>query len=211
MLPLSREKARIFRITHVDNLPWILEHGVACRSSGAFDPGHRNIGDPELIAKRTTRDVPIAPGGTLSDYVPFYFTSRSPMLLNVKTGRNVPTVPMRDIMILVSSLPHVASHGIPFVFTDRHAYLAAARFSADLADLDRIDWEILRGSDFQYDVNDPGKMDRYQAEALIHDRVPVAALMGIVCHDDVRRERIAALVTEAGYTIPVVAQPRYYF
>jgi hypothetical protein len=211
MLPLSRDKARVFRITHADNVPWILEHGLACRSSGSFDPEYRNIGNPELIEKRTAREVPIAPGGTLSDYVPFYFTPRSPMLLNIKTGRNVPAVPMRDIIILVTSLPHLARLALPFVFTDRHAYLVAARFSSDLAELDRIDWEILRRSDFQYDENDPGKMDRYQAEALVYQRVPVAALAGMICYDEAQQTHLEALVRHAGHATPIVARPEYYF
>ena len=44
------------------------------------------IGNPDLIDKRTHRIVPAPPGGTLSDYVPFYFTLYSPMLYNIKTG-----------------------------------------------------------------------------------------------------------------------------
>ena len=133
MPTFTQDKARIFRITHIDNVPWILAHGLACRSSGLFDPHYRNIGNPELIEKRTAREVPIPPGGTLSDYVPFYFTSRSPMLLNIKTGRNVPAVPMRDIVVLVTTLPHLEAQGISFVFTDQHAYLVAAHFSSDLS------------------------------------------------------------------------------
>lgn len=211
MLPLSPERARIFRITHVENVPWILEHGLTCRSAGVFDPEYRNIGDPELIEKRTAREVPVAPGGTLSDYVPFYFTSRSPMLLNIRTGRNVPAVPMRDIVILVTSLPGLVEQGIPFVFTDQHAYLRAARFYTSLSDLGKVDWEILKRSDFQYDPNDPGKMDRYQAEALVHRHVPVAALGGIICHGEAQRARLQPLLAKAGHATQVVARPEYYF
>lgn len=210
MAAISRDKARIFRITHHDNLPWLLRHGVTCRASGDFDPHYRNIGNTELIDKRAARVVPIPPEGTLSDYVPFYFTSRTPMLLNIKTGRNVSAVPMQDLVVLVSSLPLLVSRNIPFVFTDRHAYLVTARFSSDIADLDRIDWDILRRSDFRYDPNDLGKMDRYQAEALVHQRLPVDALTGIICHDAARQVRLEALVRAAGHSMPVVARPDYY-
>lgn len=211
MPTFSEDRARIFRITHIDNIPWILAHGLACRSSGRFDPHYRNIGDLELIEKRTAREVPVPPGGTLSEYVPFYFTSRSPMLLNIKTGRNVPAVPMRDIVVLVTSLPHLAALGIPFVFTDRHAYLVAARFSSGLAELNRIDWDILTRSDFAYDENDPGKMDRYQAEALIHRRVPIKALTGMICYDEAQRSHLQTLIEQAGQATPVAVRPGYYF
>lgn len=210
MLPITRENARIFRITHIDNIAWTLAHGLHCRSSNHYDPAYRNIGNPELIERRTARQVPIAPGGTLSDYVPFYFTSRSPMLLNIRTGRNVPELPMRDIVVLVSSLPRVKSQGIPFVFTDRHAYLVAARFSSELAELDRIDWDLLQRSDFKYDPNDPEKMDRYQAEALIHRHLPVEAIVGIICHGSAQVSHVKDLVRQAGHATRVVAKPEYY-
>jgi hypothetical protein len=211
MLPLSRDKAKIFRITHADNIPWLLEHGIVCRASAVYDPNYRNIGNPELIEKRTARIVPIPPGGTLNDYVPFYFTSRSPMLLNIKTGHNVPAVPMRDIVILATSLPRLASQGIPFVYTDRHAYLVTARFSSDLGDLDWIDWKNLRESNFSHDPDDGGKMERYQAEALIHRHLPVEALAGMICYETAQQLRLQHLVAQSGHAMKVVAWSDYYF
>lgn len=133
------------------------------------------------------------------------------MLLNIKTGRNVPAVPMRDIVILATSLPRLVSQEIPFVYTDRHAYLIAARFSSDLRDLAWIDWKILRESDFRHDPNDGGKMERYQAEALVHHRVPVEALAGMICYDTARQLHLESLVAQAGHATAVVARPDYYF
>src|SRR5262245_11761597 len=102
---LTPEKALIFRITHIANVPWILDHGLHCRSSANQDPTFHEIGNPDLIDKRTRRIVPVRPGGSLSDYVPFYFTPATPMLLNIKTGYNgVPRTAMADIAILVSSV-----------------------------------------------------------------------------------------------------------
>lgn len=85
---LNREKALIFRIVHRDNVAAVLADGCQCRSSAKCGPGYVEIGNPELIAKRMSREVPCGPGGTLSDYVPFYFTPFSPMLYNIKTGFN---------------------------------------------------------------------------------------------------------------------------
>ena len=211
ILPLTREKALIFRIAHIDNVPWTLENGMHCRSSGNFDPNYRNIGNLDLIAKRSSRCVPIPPYGTLDDYVPFYFTSRSPMLLNIKSGWNVPAVPMQDIVIFATSLHRLKADGVHFVFSDRHAYLAAARFSSDSRDLDRIDWTILANSDFKADPNDPGKKERYQAEALIHRHLPMNAIAGIICHGPAQQAKVEQRVAQAGHTIQVIAKPQYFF
>lgn len=68
---LTPEKALIFRITHRDNVPWILDNGLHCQSSEILDPGFVGIGNPELISLRPHRHVDISPGGTLADYIPF--------------------------------------------------------------------------------------------------------------------------------------------
>lgn len=211
MTDLTPERALIFRITHVDNVPWLLRHGMHCRSSNVYDPGFRQIGNPDLIDKRRRWPVPVSPGGTLGDYVPFYFTSRTPMLANIKSGYNgVPRTPMRDIAILVASLHDLAEQGVSFLITDRHALLTAARFSGDLAHLDRIDWGILQRSDFRRDPNDPGKVERYQAEALVHQHLPANRLRGIISYDGVQNVHLSGLIRAAGLATRVVTRPQSF-
>jgi hypothetical protein len=84
---LNAEKRLIWRIVHRDNIPWILDNGLNCANSGVLAPNWVDIGNKELIDRRSQRHVPIAPGGTLSDFVPFYFTPFSPMMYNIYTGR----------------------------------------------------------------------------------------------------------------------------
>ena len=211
MLPFTAENGYIFRIVHVDNVAGVLEHGLCSRSSAPKDQSYRNIGNLDLISKRSSRVVPVQPNGTLSEYVPFYFTSRSPMLYNIKTGRNVSAIPMEEVVIFGTSVYKVAEAGIPVVITDRHAYLATARFSNSFDDLAWIDWDILQRSDFAYDVNDIGKMDRYQAEALVYERLPVNVIGGILTYSESQRNRIVALAETMGVNVNVTANPRYFF
>jgi hypothetical protein len=211
MLPISKEKAFIFRICHIDNVPWICENGMHCRSSRRFDPNYRNIGNVDLIAKRAEKFVPITPGGSFNDYIPFYFTSRSPMLLNISTGWNVPKLPMRDIVIFVTSLHKLSATGVDFVFSDRHAYMATARFSSDLAHLDRIDWSILTNSDFKNTPKYPDKKERYQSEALVHRELQMSTIAGIICYSDQAQTKVAEQVEASGYSTKVVTKPQYFF
>lgn len=46
---LTPEKALIFRITHKDNVPWILDHGLHCHSSAVCDSQFVSIGSREII------------------------------------------------------------------------------------------------------------------------------------------------------------------
>ena len=209
---LNAGKALIFRIVHRDNLPWILDHGLHCRNAKKGDPHYVNIGNPDLIDKRARREVAIAPFGNLSDYVPFYFTPYSPMLYNIHTGyggiiqrRN------EEILIFVSSLHRLRELGHPFLFTNRHAYLQQAEFFDDPARLDRVDWRLLNSRNFKRDPDDPDKFARYEAEALVHRHVPLDALLGLVCYNNVTKERIDRLLAERGVDLNVKVLPQWYF
>jgi len=208
---LNPEKALIWRIVHRDNLPWILDNGLHCANSDVQSPQYVNIGNPDLIDKRRTRHVPIAPGGVLADYVPFYFTPFSVMMKNIHSGRSVQQRSNDEIVILVSSLYRVEQMGFPFVYTTAHAYPDWTNYYSDLANLDQIDWSIIQRRDFKREPDDPRKMERYQAEALIHNHLPITGLLGIMCYTDAMKVRIEQDVAARGLTLPVHARPGWYF
>ena len=205
---LNPEKALIFRIVHKDNIEKVLQKG--CRSASAVKSGadYVEIGNQELIEKRSQRVVPCGPGGMLSDYVPFYFTPYSPMLFNIKTGYGVPQKPLKDILILCTSLRLLRKRKIDFVFSDRHAYLKTARFSDDLDDLDRIIWPVLQVRDFRKDDSD--KFEKYQAEALIHEHLSVDALMGIACYNVSTRDAVQAMADKHGVDVKGFSKNSWY-
>ena len=209
---LRPDKALIFRITHRENVPWILDNGVHCSNSTIHDPHYVQIGNPELIERRRTRHVPVPPHGTLEDYAAFYFTPYSPMLYNIKTGYGgISRRENSEIVILVSSLHELTGHGVSFAFTDRHAYLQTARFFNDLRDLDQVDFPLLQRRDFKRDSDDPGKFERYQAEALVHGNLPVVAIQGIGCHENAVRDEIAVDAKKRGLSLRVLTKPSWYF
>lgn len=209
---LNPDKALIFRITHRDNLAWILANGLHCANSGVHDPNFVAIGNRDLINRRAARALPAPFEGTLSDYVPFYFTPFSPMLYNIKTGwGGIQTRANPEIVILISSLRKLRADGVPFVFSDRHAYLRTAQFYDDLDRLDQIDWDSLQARDFKKDPNNPAKFERYEAEALVRTHVPVGALLGVTCYDPETQDRITQAAEEAGVTLKTVVRPGWYF
>lgn len=209
---LNPEKALIWRIIHRDNLPWILDNGLHCGNSAVKSPNWVNIGNPELIDRRSHHPVPLAPGGYLNDYVPFYFTPFSPMLLNIKTGRGgITQRSNEEIVIMVSTLRFVAEQGLCYLFTNSHAYYKWARFYSGLEDLDKIDWPLLQARNFSRDPDDPAKIERYQAEALIHNHLPVAGLIGIICYTDRVKQSIEREVQRRQLNLPVYARTGWYF
>ena len=208
---LTEERALIFRISHRDNASWVIANGMHCRNSRTSDPNFVSIGNPDLIDRRHHRAVPCPPFGTLSDYVPFYFTPFTPMLLNIKTGfSGIRKRPIDEIVIFVARLRSLHAKGVPFIFTDRHAALATAQFSSDLAMLNRIDWEIIRNRDFKRDPEDPGKVERYQAEALVHRHLPMKSVAGIVCYNDAVKATMQREAEAQGHALQVISKPGWF-
>lgn len=92
-------------------------------------------------------EVPVGRGGTLHDYVPFYFCPRPPMLYAIgypKPGEMKYTDGQRKIIHLVAVAEEVAQRrDLDFIFTDRHAVKAYARFFEDLRYLNELTWEAI--------------------------------------------------------------------
>lgn len=208
---LNPDKARIFRIVHRDNLPWILCNGLHCKNAATQDPRYVVIGNAELIDRRSHRAVPIAPGGVLTDYVPFCFTPFSPMLYNIHTGRGgVARRANEEICILVCSVHKMRDLSLDFVFTDRHAYSSLARYFNDVQHLGEIDWPLLQARNFRRNPDDPEQIERYQAEALVHRHMPVAGLMGIICSTQSVKAVLDAQIRDQGLQLEVRDMPQWY-
>ncbi len=202
----------IYRITHYRNVPWILDHGIHCRTSPEQDPNFVSIGNKDLIDRRNTRAVAIAPGGFLNDYVPFYFAPHSMMLLNIHTGRvEGVKAKQEDIVFLVSSVEKLAEQKVQFIFTDGHAVPWNTEYFTDPADIEKLAWEMILSRDFKKRLDDPDRQRRYQAECLVHRHVPLTALLGIACKDQTRADFLQQAVTERGGTVRMVRKPQWYF
>ena len=72
-------------------------------------------------------------------------------------------------------------------------------------------WESWQQRDFRHDLNDPGKIERYQAEALIHRHLPVERIEALVCSREQERARVAEMVQNSGEQIGVVCRKDWFF
>lgn len=209
---LNPEKALIWRIIHRDNFAWVLEHGLHAGNSPVKAKNWVHIGSPELTEKRASKPVTIGKGGMLNDYVPFYFTPFSPMLLNIRSGRGGTTKRANEeILILVSSMHKIAELGLSFAFTDAHAYYSWSNFYNNLNDLKHIDWDIIQRRDFKRDNDDLHKFERYQAEALVYMHCPLEALVGVVCYSEATEKHIQQLLEEQDVRLQTTVRPNWYF
>ena len=137
----------IFHITHIRNLPNIIrdgglwcDHIVSERNLAHVSIAHQHVKD-----RRSAKHVPCSAGGTLADYVPFYFAPRSPMLYAIAQGYVQGYVDgQKPILHLVASVEAVQASNLSFAFTDGHAEMDISRFFVDLDDINQIDWKIMK-------------------------------------------------------------------
>jgi len=104
-----RENIYLYRITHIDNLDYILNTGkITCPNHPQANPGYINIGDTTLIRSRNAREINVEPNGNFSDYIAFYFGARSPMLYNIQKGfQGVTKRNPENIVYLVSTFDEI--------------------------------------------------------------------------------------------------------
>lgn len=205
----------IYRITHHQNLEHILRDGLLITKRSASQNQHFvSIGDKILIQARNETIVPVPPGGVLSDYVPFYFGLRSPMLYQIHNGfEGVQKINQREIVYLVSSLNRLQEIGKPFAFTDGHARHQLTRFFNDIKDLDQLDWSVINSNYWANDENDADRKRKKQAECLVYGDLPLSCIQYILVYDEAMKAYIQHLFdTFANQSIQIrVSADKAYF
>ncbi|HYP02287.1 MAG TPA: DUF4433 domain-containing protein [Pyrinomonadaceae bacterium] len=204
----------IYHITHIRNLPSILEHGCLWCDTERLARGLNTVGiaHQHIKDRRARRPVPVSQRGTLADYVPFHFAPRSPMLYSIYRG-NVEgyTEGQRPVLHLVSTAEQVVRSDLPFAFTNGHAEMATSHFYEDLTDLNNVDWTIMQATYWKDTPDDGTRKWRRQAEFLVHNRFPVSLIGEIGVISSQRAEEVKQILAAAGSEIQVAVRPNWYY
>lgn len=200
--------------THVEHLSTVVEHGLMS-DAGVHDAAMLSVevGNLGIKDQRRHRAVPVQPPGAVSDFVPFYFGPRSPMMYAIAQG-NVPSYQggTSRLIYLVTTLDRLHELGYGPILTDRNAALEYAAYRefdpSDPIDDGFIDWELMEArywNDF-----DDGR-ERRMAECLVRDMVPWEAFIGVVAQNDVVAQEAKLIAAGLGVEIDVRVRPQWYF
>lgn len=207
---INSKQAFIFRITHIENLPFILKQGLHCRNCEPQDPNFAPIGSGDIISKRDRFQVPIAPKGVLSDYVPFYFAPRSPMLYKAYVNNDRPP-PQREIVYLVSKAQIIADSSLQYVFTDGHAIMGFTAYFNQLQYLENIDWQTMRLKYWRDTPDDNDRRRKRMAEFLVYNQVPIECVKMIGVYDESMKNQVENLIQEHQRNIIVKVSRPWFF
>lgn len=196
-------------MTHIENIPHVLQYGITHRNSQSANSNFVPIGDNSLINRRNTH---ILNNGTvLGDYIPFYFGTRSPMLYVIQRGFNgvIKTNP-ENIIYCVTSIAKIIDSEINFMFTDGHAIdsFSTEYSKAQIENIDNIlDYNAINANVW-IDENDLDKKRRKEAELLLSQDLPTNYILGYICYN----ERAKSKLLEYGINEnKIVVKPNCYF
>jgi hypothetical protein len=212
---LNKDRKYCYRITHIQNLPLILENGIVNKNHRDADGNYIEIGNPEIIDVRSTTPVRIDGYGMIGDYVPFYFTPKSMMLFNIITGYRAPVVPKRrqnEILVircLITDLTKLTK----WFFTDGQANIkdGSVKHYNNLSYLHEIDWESIQQSNFSKNDGDYDRPRRYQAEFLVNSKVPLKFIESLNVYNQNAADYVNEVLNENNINLAVNIQPQYFF
>ncbi len=159
-------------------------------------------------------EISCGPGGTIHDYVPFYFGYLSPMMLNLKTGR----VPGYDeghepLIYLVSTAQKVRDSGAGFVFSNGHGLATFTDWFDDLTRLDQVDWDMVYQRYWADTLVDMDRQRRKQAEFLVYRLCDWTLIEEIGVLDQAMKQQVEGILAKypAKLHRPVVVRSEWYY
>jgi hypothetical protein len=187
----------LYRIIHIDNLPQLLIRGALHAPNFTPNDGlfYRPIHSVAVQANRHQKAIPCGPGGTIHDYLPFYFGPLSVMLLNLKTGRvHGYNEGQEPLIYLVTSAQQIQQNQYGFVFSDGHGLASFTDWYDALAHLDKVDWGIVKERYWRDTEEDGDRMRRKQAEFLVWQSLDWAMIAGIAALNDNTAQRVQQIL-----------------
>lgn len=155
-------------ITHLDNLPSILQRGILCHDQAArFKP--RSVASQDVQDRRARRRVPR--GRRLHEYANLYFTARNPMMYVLRDQH-------ADLVVLRISLDILDIPGT--VLADGNAASSPTAFYPSPSGLANLDGDAIFAADWtDQDILEYWYKKRVKcAEALVPSQVPPEFITG---------------------------------
>ncbi len=209
-IPDEHKNRYIYQFTHLNNLLRILEHGLLSYNEKARRGiSHVSIASKSIQDRRALMDVTTGPGGVVHDYVPFYFCSRSPMLLSVVNAKNVD-----QLYLLYLGVPIHLLNSSNVVFTNASANTALPpTFYSDPSDLKNLDWANIDSKKW----GSPSDKEHHarMAEALVHKRLEVSEIDHIIVWNAMVKKKVERIYAKAHMDPPAIHlegyNGRYYY
>jgi len=144
--------------------------------------------------------------------ITFHFAPRSPMLYTINRGNIASYVEgQTPILHLVASAEATQAAGYALAFTDGHGTVEITQSFDDLADLNRLDWNVMQARQWADTDIDNDRKRRRQAEFLVYNFSPWLLIDEI---EVIRREvkiQVEQILQNMEHKPSVVVRPNWYY
>lgn len=199
-IPKECQNRYVYHFTHIANIFSIVEQGgmLSTNEKNQLGINHYSIANPNIQNRRSTMPVPVGPGGVVHDYVPFYFTTVNPMLLNILFSK---TVDQPFICFIAVPIEKLSEKSVVFTNASANTVIPPT-FYEDPADLNQLDWAQIdsRGWKKQPDAERHARM----AEALVYRKVPLDWIDSYIVFDDLGKQEILRCYRAAELRAPKI-------
>lgn len=209
--------AKIYHITHVENLARIVARGeLLCDRRIVEEGGPAQVIGMSEIKRRRIEELLVTcyPDTKVGDYVPFYFCPRSVMLYVIHRA-NHPELTYRGgqgpIVHLEADLRAAIcwadDNAGRWVFSLSNAGARYSEFRSGAEDLEQLDWAAIAAIDFR----PPEIKERKQAEFLLHNTFPLELVERVGVHSDLVRAQARAALAALASPPQVEVRRDWYF
>lgn len=201
-MPIQYAGRYVYHFTHIDNLSGLIENGFLATNHPKLPARHRSIAASGIQQRRAKMQVPCGPGGCVHDYVPLYFGSCSPMLLNVLHTKNID---QWDILYFEFPIELVTRPDSVFTLASANTG-NPPQFYSDPVHLDQLDWGAI--DSLKWGNPDEDYRHRRMAELLVYRQLPVTAAARCIVWNDNARKRVEQIVKGSPFP-PIEYESRY--
>jgi len=205
---------KVYHITHIDNIPSIIEKGCILSDSRMLNAQKTEIGMSNIKLRRLINEVSCHAGTKVGEYTPFYFCTRSIMLyiihmrnhyeLSYKGGQT-PILHLQSDFH--SAVQWAEKNNIRWALSTSNAGALYTTFYNDTKHLDKINWQAVNATDFKNSEIKEGK----QAEFLMFDYFPWNLIEGIgVVNQDIKNS-VDSILQRAEYKPPTSIIRKWYY
>jgi hypothetical protein len=198
----------IYHITDMANLPAIIDGGGLLSDAKMADSTPSVVIGYDHIKLRRLKEIRVHCCGNrfVGEFVPFYFCPRSPMLFVVNKGNTGrPAGCQSSILHLVSTVQTGISLGRDWAISGGNAGASYASFSADITELDALDWESINARQWS------GRTHQKSAEFLLRDSFPWSGIQGIGCQNSSVASEVVSMLKQGVHQPQVVVRPAWYY
>ncbi len=188
-------------ITHIENLPSILERGILSHSRiESQNVPYTPIYDSNIVSVRKEKPTPHG-GKSLWDYANLYFQPRNPMMYRVAHEKH------KQTLAIVGVAPEVL-HGRNVLITDGNAANSPTEFYSTSAGLKMLQkqWKVIQNDWWS---EGDGSKRKIMAECLVPDQVDPEHIHSIFVADHTTQTRVQEIVGNT--QLPVVPESHMFF